>query len=52
VSREFFNRRAATWDEKVAEKDSTRLEKLLARLDIAPGIKVLDVGTGTGVFLP
>jgi ubiquinone/menaquinone biosynthesis C-methylase UbiE len=52
VSREFFNRRAATWDEKVAEKDSTRLEMLLSRLDIAPGAKVLDVGTGTGVFVP
>jgi ubiquinone/menaquinone biosynthesis C-methylase UbiE len=52
VSREFFNTRAATWDENVAEKDPSRLEAILARMDIQPGSTVLDVGTGTGVFVP
>jgi len=52
VSKDFFNARAATWDEKVAEKDVSRLKAMLARLDIKPGATVLDVGTGTGVFVP
>jgi ubiquinone/menaquinone biosynthesis C-methylase UbiE len=52
MSRDYFNARAATWDEKVAEKDATRLEAMAARLDIGPGATVLDVGTGTGVFVP
>jgi ubiquinone/menaquinone biosynthesis C-methylase UbiE len=52
LSRDFFNSRAATWDEEVAEKDAARLQAMLARLDIKPGTAVLDVGTGTGVFVP
>lgn len=52
MSREFFNSRAATWDEKVAEKDVRKLNDMAARLDISPGDSVLDVGTGTGVFVP
>ncbi len=52
MSKDFFNTRAATWDENVAEKDASRLEAMLARIDISPGGIVLDVGTGTGVFVP
>ena len=52
MSRDFFNVRAATWDENIAEKDTSRLEVILARIDIEPGSVVLDVGTGTGVFVP
>ena len=52
MSKDFFNSRAATWDEKVAEKDLSRLKAMLARLDIKSGATVLDVGTGTGVFVP
>lgn len=52
MSKQFFNARAATWDEKVAEKDVSRLEAMLARIEILPGDAVLDVGTGTGVFVP
>jgi len=52
MSKDFFNSRAATWDETAAEKDAGRLEAMVERLDIAPGAAVLDVGTGTGVFVP
>jgi ubiquinone/menaquinone biosynthesis C-methylase UbiE len=52
VSKEFFNSRAATWDEKAAERNTFRLESIVARLDIKAGATVLDAGAGTGVFAP
>jgi ubiquinone/menaquinone biosynthesis C-methylase UbiE len=52
LSRDFFNSRAAAWDDEVAEKDVSRLEAMSERLDIKPGDSVLDIGTGTGVFVP
>ncbi|UCH42318.1 MAG: methyltransferase domain-containing protein, partial [Dehalococcoidales bacterium] len=50
--RAYFNERADIWDETVAEKDTAKLERMAARLNLKPGFKILDVGTGTGVFLP
>jgi len=50
--RAHFNQRAASWDETAAERDTTKLERMAERLEIKPGATVLDVGTGTGVFLP
>jgi len=49
--REYFNAKAASWDETSSERDMTKLERMAKRLDIKPGSTVLDVGTGTGVFL-
>lgn len=50
--RAYFNEKAATWDETAAERDTNKLEQMAKRLDIEPGSIVLDVGTGTGVFIP
>lgn len=50
--RTYFNQRATVWDEACSEKDMTKLEHMAQRLNIAPGSTVLDVGSGTGVFLP
>jgi len=52
VIRAYFNEKAAIWDETVAEKDSIKLERMTESLDIKPGSALLDVGTGTGVFVP
>ena len=50
--RAYFNQKAAAWDETIAEKDTTKLKSMADRLNLKPGSTVLDVGTGTGVFLP
>lgn len=50
--KEYFNQQSAIWDETVAEKDTAKLEQMAERLGLKPGSLVLDVGTGTGVFLP
>jgi ubiquinone/menaquinone biosynthesis C-methylase UbiE len=52
LSKDFFNTRAAAWDDTAAEKDTIKLQALADRLDIKPGAAVLDAGTGTGVFVP
>ncbi len=52
MTRAYFNEHADTWDEKVAEKDVSKLEQMASRLKIDLGTTILDIGTGTGVFLP
>jgi ubiquinone/menaquinone biosynthesis C-methylase UbiE len=52
VTRTYFNHRAAIWDETSSETDMTKLERMAKRLNIKPGSTVLDVGSGTGVFIP
>jgi ubiquinone/menaquinone biosynthesis C-methylase UbiE len=52
VTRTYFNHRAAVWDETGSETDTTKLELMAERLNIEPGSTVLDVGSGTGVFIP
>jgi ubiquinone/menaquinone biosynthesis C-methylase UbiE len=52
VTRAYFNQKAAIWDETVSEREMTKLERMSQQLNIEPASKVLDVGTGTGVFIP
>jgi len=49
---DYFNEKAAVWDSTVAEKDTAKLKALAAQIGLRKGDVVLDVGTGTGVFLP
>ena len=48
----YFNQKAAIWDETIAKRDATKLERMARRLNIKPGFTILDVGTGTGAFIP
>jgi ubiquinone/menaquinone biosynthesis C-methylase UbiE len=50
--RSYFNGMADIWDENIAEKDTDKLNSMVERLDISPGSTVLDIGSGTGVFIP
>jgi len=52
MTRSYFNSKADIWDEKIAEQDIDKLENMAKNLDIQPGCTVLDVGTGTGIFVP
>jgi ubiquinone/menaquinone biosynthesis C-methylase UbiE len=50
--RSYFNGMAAIWDENIAEKDTGKLNSMVERLHIIQGSAVLDIGSGTGVFIP
>jgi ubiquinone/menaquinone biosynthesis C-methylase UbiE len=52
VSRHYFNNLAKTWDETSRNNDPVKLMALAKRLDLPYAGWILDVGTGTGVFLP
>ena len=52
MTRTFFNQKAAAWDENHCEQDITKLAEMAERLGIEPGATTLDVGSGTGIFLP
>jgi ubiquinone/menaquinone biosynthesis C-methylase UbiE len=52
MTKAYFNEQACIWDEKIAEKDTYKLERIANCLTIETGATILDVGTGTGIFLP
>ena len=52
VIRTYFNHKAAVWDEIATENDEAKLRLMAECLEIELGATVLDVGTGTGVFIP
>jgi demethylmenaquinone methyltransferase/2-methoxy-6-polyprenyl-1,4-benzoquinol methylase len=52
IKRAYFCSKAEIWDDKIAEKDLSKLEDMARHLEIKLGSTVLDVGTGTDVFVP
>jgi ubiquinone/menaquinone biosynthesis C-methylase UbiE len=52
VSRKYFNDLAENWDRSNHNNDLNKLKDLAKRLYFPPNGFILDVGTGTGVFLP
>ncbi len=52
MTRIYFNERATIWDQTVAEKDGSKLKQMARRLRIEPKSGVLDVGSGSGIFIP
>lgn len=50
--RRFFDQAAASWDAEEIDETLTRLREIIAEFDIEPGVKVLDLGCGTGVLFP
>jgi cyclopropane fatty-acyl-phospholipid synthase-like methyltransferase len=50
MTKAYFNEKADIWDDQIAEKDTSKLERIAECLAIKPGSTILDIGTGTGVF--
>ncbi|MGB9804288.1 class I SAM-dependent methyltransferase [Desulfofundulus sp.] len=50
--RDYFNQKAAIWDNLLTGETLERLKEIIGELAIKPGSFILDAGTGTGVLLP
>jgi len=49
----FFDYHASTWEESESfSENAENLARIITRLSLRPGDRVLDVGTGTGIALP
>ena len=49
---DFFDKLAPTWDENEIMSTPERIKDILGKLGISKGMKILDLGTGTGVLIP
>lgn len=52
ISRQFFNDKASHWDDMERSNSPEQLLAMSKRIPISPDALVMDVGTGTGVFVP
>lgn len=50
--KDFFDKHAASWDERHHRDDEAELDRLVKSFGLSEGDSVLDVGTGAGVLLP
>ncbi len=48
----FFDNLSLTWDSSGPSPAAAKVGSFLAKLDLAPGGVILDVGTGTGMMVP
>jgi ubiquinone/menaquinone biosynthesis C-methylase UbiE len=50
---DFFDIRAADWEQNYYPPSTRkRLEALIPRFNVAPGTRILDIGTGPGILIP
>lgn len=48
----YFDRLASSWDKEVTPETLECLGNIIKELNINPGSRVLDIGSGTGIILP
>ena len=51
-SKEYFNQQAALWDDSPRVDSPEELQEMADRMGIGKDAWIVDIGTGTGVFLP
>ncbi|MDE6810411.1 MAG: class I SAM-dependent methyltransferase [Muribaculaceae bacterium] len=49
---DFFDRISESWDADEILSTPDRIRSILGKLEIMPGMNILDLGTGTGVLVP
>lgn len=49
---DFFDMLAPSWDVNEIRSTPERISTILSKLHITPGMRILDLGTGTGVLVP